>query len=406
MAASAMQAAPLQVINQSQSGLVTFSTVSSHNTANYYSRSTSDDIVFVTHMVGEAIIAFTSVLTNGLVLLAMAREPRLRTRTNYFVTSLAVADFLVGVIGIPCAMVAFSNIHKDFLGCLLMNTTIVLLTQISIFGLLGIAMERFCAIQYPFAYQRHCSRKMVISIITVTWLAALLIGLVPLFGWNKKATYNGTCSFAGVIDTYYMVYFIFFGCVLLPLFLIFCIYCYIFHVVRQQVKQIISLHVPIKDCNSISPRRLAFFKEMRAAKAFGVLILFFTICWLPLHIMNTVSFFGGHNCRYCYIAAILLSHANSAFNPMLYAYANVKFKIAIRKMLCNGTSLWDSCDISNSNARLEYPGDLYVMDPQPFRGLCKLSSSSLKTTSSSYSLKNLKYFKGKPLKIKHKRTVS
>ena len=91
-------------------------------------------IIWINH-VFEIVIALLIMLGNGLVLASIAREKTLQTITNYFVASLAAADFLVGMLGIPCALLGFNGIPNNFYGCLLMNSMIVILTQISIFAL-------------------------------------------------------------------------------------------------------------------------------------------------------------------------------------------------------------------------------------------------------------------------------
>ncbi|XP_046987383.1 atherin-like [Schistocerca americana] len=48
----------------------------------------------------EGVVAVSALLGNGVVLVAFARERRLRRRTNYYIASLAVADLLVGLLGL------------------------------------------------------------------------------------------------------------------------------------------------------------------------------------------------------------------------------------------------------------------------------------------------------------------
>eukprot|EP00914_Ancora_sagittata_P016097 GHVO01032165.1.p1 GENE.GHVO01032165.1~~GHVO01032165.1.p1 ORF type:complete len:216 (-),score=19.87 GHVO01032165.1:1160-1807(-) len=86
----------------------------------------------IINMVFEILIAALSIFGNGMVLAVIARERRLRTVTNYCVASLATADLLVGVLGIPCVMVSFYGYPSNFYGCLLLNSMIIVLTQISI----------------------------------------------------------------------------------------------------------------------------------------------------------------------------------------------------------------------------------------------------------------------------------
>ncbi len=293
------------------------------------------DAIYLTNMIGESIIAVVSILGNGLVLLLIARERKLQTVTNFFVASLAAADLLVGAVGIPSVFVALhARPHNSFIGCLTVNSMIVVLTQISIFGLLAIAIERFYAIKSPFSYNDKCNGKLAFAIICVSWFAAILVGLVPLFGWNNGDSGLRECSFVDVISFEYMVYFNFFVCVLVPLILIFLIYCYIYHVVRKQLRQIDSLQVGDAAVAQKSKMH-QLKKDINAAKWFAVVIFLFAVCWLPLHIMNTVTLLAGKVHLPTLTAFILLSHANSAMNPALYSLGNKKFQKAIRRLFCH-----------------------------------------------------------------------
>jgi adenosine receptor A2a len=53
----------------------------------------------LTYTVLEGLVAFFAVIGNALVIIVFYRERRLRRRTNYYIISLATADFLVGLLG-------------------------------------------------------------------------------------------------------------------------------------------------------------------------------------------------------------------------------------------------------------------------------------------------------------------
>ena len=439
--------------------------------------------VSVLYTCGEAVIALLIIIGNSLVIQAIRTEKRLQTFTNLFIVSLAVADLLVGAVGIPLAQVAFYGYPRSFAGCLLANTVIVMLTQVSVFGLLVISLERYVAIKSPFLYQQHNRTRTAVVVIVVQWSLGLLTGAVPLMGWNNEATYSGdSCTFSGVVSMEFMVYFHFFACTLPPLALMIGVYAYIYVIVRQQKRKILqqrnevgshfsasadsiergltspaSRHVlheapserratlytisssasmatsngrssldsnankreatpndkkrarfskhsqhcdaaqqvatssdtdtrtckltsvsvldlgysrrpslgdvtedsaddvrngdaAHSDLNNVtSHHRTAtvvrpksatsrgqykrwlrsFRKDWRAAKWFCVVICCFVVCWLPLHIMNSVSLLHAPVSTPLVIVAIILSHANSAVNPVLYAYSNSKFKRAM-----------------------------------------------------------------------------
>jgi Mg/Co/Ni transporter MgtE len=79
--------------------------------------------------------------------------------------------------------------------------------------------------------------------------------------------------------------------------------------------------------------KMSLKKEIRAAKWFSIVLAVFALCWLPLHIMNLVTLLTGKTCVPCTVVAVLLSHTNSAINPILYAYSNSKFHKAFRAMM-------------------------------------------------------------------------
>ena len=283
----------------------------------------------ISYMTGEVVIAILTAFGNGFVIAAIIKHPRLQTITNYFVASLAAADFLVGVLGIPCALVAFSGLRQSYASCVFVNITIIILTQISVLGLCAVAVERFVSIKYPYRYTESCTAKLCLIVVVLIWLTGVTIAVVPVLIWDKSSTYDGRCSFGAVIDQRDVVYVNFYVCTLIPLSFMFAIYCYIFYVVRQQLRRIAA----VQQVAAGADQKVALRKESKAAKWFAVVILLFAISWLPLHVMNTILLYDGAFCLPCVLVAVILSHANSAVNPILYAYANSKFKTAFKQML-------------------------------------------------------------------------
>uniref|UniRef100_A0ACB8ECT4 Adenosine receptor A2b n=2 Tax=Sphaerodactylus townsendi TaxID=933632 RepID=A0ACB8ECT4_9SAUR len=159
-------------------------------------------------------------------------------------------------------------------------------------------------------------------------------------GWNdwEKATRNCTspaneteradclveCLFENVVTMSYMVYFNFFGCVLLPLLIMVGIYIKIFMVACKQLRQM----------ELMSKCRTTLQKEVNAAKSLAIIVGFFALCWLPLHTLNCVTLFGKtKNPLWAMNLTIILSHANSVINPIIYAYRIRDFRSTFRKIL-------------------------------------------------------------------------
>lgn len=64
------------------------------------------------------------------------------------------------------------------------------------------------------------------------------------------------------------------------------------------------------------------FQELRKATSLLLVLFLFVVCWMPIHVINSILLL----CPQCNVpmsltlAAIMLSHANSALNPFVYTY--------------------------------------------------------------------------------------
>ena len=293
------------------------------------------DVTSQVYIAAEAIVGVFSFVGNFLVLIAIFKNYQLQTATNCFIASLATADMLVGLVVAPLAAVSFVGWPNNFLGCVFTNSIVVAFTQVSIFNLLAVAMERFYAIKHPFSYQKNMTIHRAIGANAMVWCIGLLFGFLPVFGWNlgDLVTDEWTCNFVTVIDMEYVVYFHFLGCIIVPLIFIMAIYFYIFSIVRKQMSQIAALEISAPN----QPSSSKFKKEIKAAKSLAIVIVLFAISWIPIHVLNTMSLLCGADCPYPFqllLVTIILSHANSAMNPFLYAYGNSHFKTAFKKMFC------------------------------------------------------------------------
>lgn len=76
-------------------------------------------------------------------------------------------------------------------------------------------------------------------------------------------------------------------------------------------------------------------REVKATQNLSIIVLFFMICWLPLYTINCIKAF----CPDCFVPqaltlfAIILSHLNSAVNPLLYAYHLKDFRAALKALI-------------------------------------------------------------------------
>lgn len=116
----------------------------------------------------------TSILTilgNTLVILAFFLDRQIRQPTNYFILSLSLSDFLIGLLSMP--LLTIYIYAKDWP----LNATIcdiwlsldytVCLT--SIYTVLLITIDRFCSVKMPAKYRKWRTTKKINIMIAITW---------------------------------------------------------------------------------------------------------------------------------------------------------------------------------------------------------------------------------------------
>ncbi|XP_021920808.1 tyramine/octopamine receptor-like isoform X2 [Zootermopsis nevadensis] len=188
------------------------------------------------------ILILVTVVGNTLIIVAVMTTRRLRTVTNCFVMSLAVADWLVGIFVMPLK-VALQIMGTWELGWVLCDIWIsldVLLCTASILSLCAISVDRYLAVTQPLNYsRRRRSKRLALLMILAVWLAALAITCPPIFGWydpdhhnNKNCRYNSNRGY---------VVFSAMGSFFIPLAVMLYMYARISCVVAQRHNQLTAL---------------------------------------------------------------------------------------------------------------------------------------------------------------------
>ncbi|KAI4905620.1 hypothetical protein NFI96_022337, partial [Prochilodus magdalenae] len=304
----------------------------------------------------EICIAVACCLGNVLVTWAVWTTGSLRQPTFCFIASLAVADFLVGAVAVPLAVLVDGRVETSFHGCLLISCVVIVLTQASVFSLLAIAVDRYLRVYIPLRYKGRVKQVHSWAIVAGCWLTAAVLGFIPMFGWNNYNSSNLSnsttivCQFLTVIPMSYLVNFIFLSCLLPPMVIMTVLYCFIFCTISQQLRR----GGVVRAAKSSA----YYVKEQKLASSLALVLALFAACWLPIHIMNAIEFYGqsNHVPHIAFYVGILLSHANSAVNPVVYAFKIPKIRKAYkmawwRALTCQGEQLQDqSSQAADNNA--------------------------------------------------------
>ncbi|XP_045606766.1 adenosine receptor A1 [Procambarus clarkii] len=276
------------------------------------------DIFYIT---SEILVAIISIIGNALTIAVFTVDQKLHRLTNYYIVSLALADLLVGLVGIPFAILTSVGLPRPLWACLLMLSTLLTLCVISVFCLVAVSVDRYWAILHPISYIRILNVKITKRIILACWVSGTLVGLMPMMGWHEE--YDDHCIFTQVMSYSYLI-FLAFNTIFVPGPIMIICYARIYNVILKQKKS-----------KSAVSEQKASSREVKAAKSMSIIVLFFMVSWLPINIINCIQAI----CRNCPVPmlllyfSIILSHANSALNPFLYAYSMQDFNKSLKKLV-------------------------------------------------------------------------
>lgn len=170
---------------------------------------------FILFIIG-IILSVLVIILNTIVTLTILNSTKLRSFiTNIFLVNLSIADFLSGCSFLyPCVMnilveyaivnynslllTRLNLIRNNYYICLIAYAFIMSGMLMSVSILLSISIDKYIYIFKPYSYQKIITKRRCLFWISSLWLISILIGLLPLLGWNKikqcSSNKQGLCS--------------------------------------------------------------------------------------------------------------------------------------------------------------------------------------------------------------------
>jgi len=146
----------------------------------------------MTHIIAASVVVtmlmIVVVVGNMLVIIAIATEKSLKNIQNWFIASLAVSDFFLGLVIMPFSLANELMGYWIFgpLWCDIHSALDVLLSTASIMNLCLISLDRYWSITQAIDYLKKRTPVRAAIMICLVWLLSALICIPPLLGWKVE----------------------------------------------------------------------------------------------------------------------------------------------------------------------------------------------------------------------------
>ncbi|KAM8875715.1 sphingosine 1-phosphate receptor 4 [Spinachia spinachia] len=295
-----------------------------NHTGRLQNRTTSD----VHNHIGASMAVFLFfsifiVLENLLVLVAVISRIRHSQRWVYVcIANITLSDLLTGAAYLVNICLSGSQTFRLTPALWLFREGVLFVAlAASIFSLLLIAVERYTTMIKPLpqksARKTYCR---IYGLVALCWILAMVIGFLPLLGWNCVCSLDGCSTLLPLYSKSYIFFsLIIFFLILLAIGVLYgAIYCHV--------------HKSAQLGSQRSRKR-----SLDLLRTVITIVGVFMLCWGPLFLLLLVDFFcGSRQCALLFSADFCISLAvlNSGLNPIIYALGSSDMRKAIAELLC------------------------------------------------------------------------
>ncbi|XP_014483858.1 PREDICTED: lutropin-choriogonadotropic hormone receptor isoform X2 [Dinoponera quadriceps] len=266
---------------------------------------------------GVWIVFLLAMLGNGTVVFVLIFSRSKMDVPRFLVCNLAAADFFMGVFLGVLAVVDASTLGEFRMyaipwqmsaGCQLAGFLGVLSSELSVYTLAVITLERNYAITHAMHLNKRLSLKHAGYIMTIGWCFALSMASLPLLGVSDYRKFaiclpfetNGSAALAYVV----------------------------FLMLINGVAFLILMGCYLKMYCAIRGSQAWNSNDSRIAKRMALLVFTDFLCWSPIAFFSLTATFGMQlvSLEQAKVFAVFVLPLNSCCNPFLYAILTKQFK--------------------------------------------------------------------------------
>ena len=275
----------------------------------------------------NSISVLPTVLSNALVISAVATRGQLRNESTILLECLAGADLLTGLLGQPIRIATeVQRILKKgtFCSALERVSTLSLIWHIlaTLTHLMLITTDRYIAIKKPLRYREIVTTRRVTVAVISGWAFTIFVTIQE----SILAAVNSDTNIYSIYLTISTITVT--GFASISIIAIVGIYLYIFSETRRQQRIEIE-HLSVEEITTIR-------KNNKAIKVLGIILITLIVTYLPT-IISVIMYFSVNlegrvlNCMASWVATFIM--LGSLCNPIIYCWRMEKFRHAFLEIL-------------------------------------------------------------------------
>ena len=269
------------------------------------------------------LVVLAAIIGNAVVLWLIAKTESLRTISNLFLTSLAAADLLVGLVIAPTWIFircleyeadTYLQTHGQVTDYLWIHTTVA-----TTFNLCCVSLDRYIAIIHSLRYREILTKRRCYELIAAVWLMSLILPCSRLV--VSEGSVALWLSFTIIT-------------VLIPMIVIISCSIRILRAAAEQSRKIVTENT-LQHQDAVKKVK----KNSKAAKTVSIVVGLFVVCWTPSLVTSLVNYFTPDPCGLdkqlsyytVWTSVEALAFTSSGINPWVYCLRNDEFYEALSR---------------------------------------------------------------------------
>ena len=209
--------------------------------------------------------------------------------------------------------------------CKVVNYVIYVTAYVTVYTLVVISVMRYLTVVHNAVTLRYRTKQNMVILNILVWVVLLAVN-IPSMLIQVIKEYDASYSYCGLQDgttrAFFLTFFIF--AYALPLVII----CLVYLIVLCHLKRA-GASTAIKRTRD---------RTARASKVIILVIVIFTLSWLPQHVNTLLASFGsvpdGKGYEVFRILCNCMAYGNSCANPIIYNFMAEDFKKGFKEVVC------------------------------------------------------------------------